>query len=344
MNLSTSSGSSPLARGTLDKCLINISWHRFIPAGAGNTRPCRRPAPTPAVHPRWRGEHSSLPFQAAPTSGSSPLARGTPRNLVFRPLDIRFIPAGAGNTRPAAAAARSIPVHPRWRGEHPTHSRRSASRRGSSPLARGTHLAQHPARRPMRFIPAGAGNTRRGCFLKAAKAVHPRWRGEHGHKKLSIPHPIGSSPLARGTHQKPREKVNQRRFIPAGAGNTSRLSTTSARTTVHPRWRGEHSGIYATASAGAGSSPLARGTLDTPMTHLTGQRFIPAGAGNTPEAKGERNRETVHPRWRGEHPNQAAAEIPSGGSSPLARGTPGQLIHADEQARFIPAGAGNTPG
>ncbi|KHI39108.1 hypothetical protein PU27_24250, partial [Escherichia coli] len=50
-------GLSPLARGTLNHQPDHQLPHRFIPAGAGNTRWIRVLHSTAAVYPRWRGEH-----------------------------------------------------------------------------------------------------------------------------------------------------------------------------------------------------------------------------------------------------------------------------------------------
>ena len=52
-------GSSPPARGTPVRRSSCQLLGRFIPACAGNTRPCRDAAPCRPVHPRLRGEHSS---------------------------------------------------------------------------------------------------------------------------------------------------------------------------------------------------------------------------------------------------------------------------------------------
>ena len=155
----TVSGSSPLARGTPSNRCGPSDVLRFIPARAGNTRPRPASPAAPPVHPRSRGEHFRRYFRHHPPDGSSPLARGTLHLPVPVAAIQRFIPARAGNTLPRSREARSLPVHPRSRGEHPRAARTSAGGGGSSPLARGT-----PVRRPRRagagrFIPARAGNT-----------------------------------------------------------------------------------------------------------------------------------------------------------------------------------------
>ncbi len=173
---------------------------RFIPAGAGNTRAgCRRRSPSP-VHPRWRGEHPIVLWNNAELHGSSPLARGTQHGAGGHAQQARFIPAGAGNT--SAVTARSIrqPVHPRWRGEHADLGPVLPNGTGSSPLARGTQAIKLPVSDAERFIPAGAGNTRRLKYDQVSSPVHPRWRGEHVICISARRNKYGSSPLARGTH------------------------------------------------------------------------------------------------------------------------------------------------
>ncbi len=72
-------GLSPLARGTLQTTNRPGNSHRFIPAGAGNTRIALHYLSDNPVYPRWRGEHAVL---LASAGGGD-----------------RFIPAGAGNTK-----------------------------------------------------------------------------------------------------------------------------------------------------------------------------------------------------------------------------------------------------
>ena len=53
--------------------------------------------------------------------------------------------------------------------------------------------------------------------------------------------------------------------------------------------------------------------------------------------------QSVHPRLRGELRSRPFSEKASGGSSPLARGTPGFQFRVPAGNRFIPACAGNSP-
>ena len=158
--ISTDDGSSPLARGTPISMRCFMVIFRFIPAGAGNTSTKSSTNSNAAVHPRWRGEHLEFEAVVEDAFGSSPLARGTRRTPASCRQVLRFIPAGAGNTRRRAADAIHAAVHPRWRGEHLARSRPPQHGYGSSPLARGTPARCTSVHHKSRFIPAGAGNTR----------------------------------------------------------------------------------------------------------------------------------------------------------------------------------------
>ena len=152
---------------------------RFIPAGAGNTKPPARPPITTPVYPRWRGEHCNSLISDLPRLGLSPLARGTPvpgRGCISI---LRFIPAGAGNTRWIRVLHSTAAVYPRWRGEHAAGQSTGVQIPGLSPLARGTRCGSINWSANPRFIPAGAGNTSRADGINRINSVYPRWRGEH---------------------------------------------------------------------------------------------------------------------------------------------------------------------
>ena len=57
------------------------------------------------------------------------------------------------------------------------------------------------------------------------------------------------------------------------------------------------------------------------MQLILATRFIPAGAGNTLSAPLQTGRQTVYPRWRGEHDYVIEDYGMIAGLSPLARGT-----------------------
>ena len=195
-----------------------------------------------------------------------------------------------------------LAVHPRWRGEHAIARLTMPSRRGSSPLARGTLGLEAVSQIAGRFIPADAGNTWPLAIQLAPPSVHPRWRGEHAGTGSQTAWSSGSSPLARGTRHLIHPHDLAHRFIPAGAGNT--------------RWR------CAPGRSCYGSSPLARGTPDWPRPPFS--------------------HSSVHPRWRGEHVAALHRCAGESGSSPLARGTRRSPADDQCSGRFIPAGAGNT--
>ena len=119
-------------------------------------------------------------------------------------------------------------------------------------------------------------------------------------------------------------------------------STSSARTSVHPRVCGEHERDNDGTADSVGSSPRVRGTHHQRPGATFPRRFIPACAGNTFSAMGYPFRLTVHPRVCGEHCSSAEAIPTCGGSSPRVRGTPGRASHIGRANRFIPACAGNT--
>ena len=315
-------GSSPRARGTLHQLLAVLAGGRFIPASAGNTGGFSGGRPGAAVHPRERGEHSSVVVGAPTRCGSSPRARGTrPRSPAYRPRR-RFIPASAGNTRKRAPAPRGPAVHPRERGEHAPSSSTRSSSAGSSPRARGTHSNTAHQSNQLRFIPASAGNTRACRRCTPRPAVHPRERGEHSPAAHRLRTTSGSSPRARGTRARDALHPAGDRFIPASAGNTRCRRPAGPLGPVHPRERGEHAVEETQWHRVTGSSPRARGTRDGLHKFLADPRFIPASAGNTPCPTSTSARMAVHPRERGEHIMDNITINGLTGSSPRARGTP----------------------
>ncbi len=139
-------------------------------------------------------------------------------------FNLRFIPAGAGNTLIPHVDAHAVAVYPRWRGEHRGCTIFDGGQRGLSPLARGTLFPGARYYALGRFIPAGAGNTLLCASLIQWAAVYPRWRGEHAQSAILNLQTAGLSPLARGTLKLGDLFGYYGRFIPAGAGNTLNIT------------------------------------------------------------------------------------------------------------------------
>ena len=134
-------GSSPLARGLRGPGEAPGPPSRIIPARAGFTAPRRPPPPARADHPRSRGVYLATPGTCAPSSGSSPLARGLPRRLFVAHVTPRIIPARAGFTSGRYRVSVPKRDHPRSRGVYGASQRALVKGLGSSPLARGLPTA-----------------------------------------------------------------------------------------------------------------------------------------------------------------------------------------------------------
>ena len=192
-------GSSPRSRGTHQGIGLFPGQVRFIPAVAGNTVDRCAGCDASPVHPRGRGEHQMKQIGYVANFGSSPRSRGTPKNAVTTAAMARFIPAVAGNTVTFSSLVKSIPVHPRGRGEHSAQTARAPMSYGSSPRSRGTPRTAFSSVFACRFIPAVAGNTSAEGSRPVCSTVHPRGRGEHYPLEDFAEAMYGSSPRSRGT-------------------------------------------------------------------------------------------------------------------------------------------------
>ena len=275
-------GSSPRVRGTQDPRDRLQDGFRFIPACAGNSRPNRRHRPQ--------------------TPGSSPRVRGTRTSKKLATPAAWFIPACAGNSNLARARRAPATVHPRVCGE-------------LLPLRQ--HLPEQ-----LRFIPACAGNSPNTNPATTSPTVHPRVCGELRVRGGAGVGEGGSSPRVRGTRRERAQKRQDRRFIPACAGNSAWLALCAGLWTVHPRVCGELHLALALVVAETGSSPRVRGTRGS-RTRCS-------------------RRVAVHPRVCGELIAVPRFAFPIAGSSPRVRGTRPRGRSSSPADRFIPACAGNS--
>ena len=214
-----------------------------------------------ADHPRSRGVYVYVSLGNMTLEGSSPLARGLRETPPRRRCLRRIIPARAGFTFGEVGDGLSL--------------------LGSSPLARGLPLRRRRLPGHQGIIPARAGFTPRRPSARQPRPDHPRSRGVY----VGVDHPHdageGSSPLARGLqHPRPLGRV-QHGIIPARAGFTSTTCLGATLAGDHPRSRGVYRRPSARLRTTRGSSPLARGLLETQRAQTRAVRIIPARAGFT---------------------------------------------------------------
>ena len=265
--------------------------------------------------------------------------------------------------------------HPRVGGEHDSGSLTLARINGSSPRGRGTRTSRNHCRlqvgssprgrgtplqylsmfRPIRIIPAWAGNALPRMAVSSPVTDHPRVGGEHpasplrilcsiGSSRVGGEHglragvaslQVGSSPRGRGTRITTKRGGDSDRIIPAWAGNTGGVGRQNPPEPDHPRVGGEHSFASQCAVTTAGSSPRGRGTREAGQVgssprgrgtrrgeseSLRARRIIPAWAGNTISAHSAASSRSDHPRVGGEHFVWLDVKYCTAGSSPL-RGT-----------------------
>ena len=152
----------------------------------------------------------------------------------------------------------------------------------------------------------------------------------------------GSSPLARGLPTRITPCFGMLRIIPARAGFTTVSVQQSACHWDHPRSRGVYCVVRRLRSRILGSSPLARGLLDSIICLSNNSGIIPARAGFTVPLIFTQSRSRDHPRSRGVYDSTTGYTALPTGSSPLARGL--RMSSGPEIAagRIIPARAGFT--
>ena len=294
-------GSSPLTRGKRERRPDQLIVDRLIPAHAGKTSSVQAAAPPMRAHPRSRGENSCESLMVSWVGGSSPLTRGKPTTSRKGSGPSRLIPAHAGKTRRARRYGRSVPAHPRSRGENAFRRPVVNHDVGSSPLTRGKRLRSRRTRAARRLIPAHAGKTAVSVAVWVSGSAHPRSRGENRATGSSARRGRGSSPLTRGKPLLDRAAKTRERLIPAHAGKTADHWIAILFTPAHPRSRGENGRPLDRHTLYSGSSPLTRGKQGRRGRGLRGYRLIPAHAGKTHPRWRPTAPESAHPRSRGEN-------------------------------------------
>ena len=260
------------------------------------------------------------------------------------PREPGIIPARAGFTTRTALWPPTPTDHPRSRGVYVLRGVDGPVRWGSSPLARGLHVWVEEASDEAGIIPARAGFTATSGCTTTRAPDHPRSRGVYPHRDSDCARDCGSSPLARGLRLGGAGHERAGGIIPARAGFTPDRAVAESVREDHPRSRGVYTWQPGTATAGLGSSPLARGLLPVKVGGRVTARIIPARAGFTSARTSLRSWFQDHPRSRGVYISDHTDAWRRPGSSPLARGLHCQQSLVTCRYGIIPARAGFTGG
>ena len=274
-------GSSPRVRGKRRFCTSMSAPNRIIPARAGQT-PWSCPGRTGwSDHPRACGANGWLPVEDRHNAGSSPRVRGKLRPLPRVRGGVRIIPARAGQTARCCWITTCSPDHPRACGANMDLTIANAYRPGSSPRVRGKRETGREKTRRNRIIPARAGQTRWCPPWRSLYPDHPRACGANGWLPIEDRYNTGSSPRVRGKREALHEHPARFRIIPARAGHTGLVSSSSVWRTDHPRACGANSGVFTLSANISGSSPRVRGKRVELWLFRIHRRIIPARAGQT---------------------------------------------------------------
>ena len=294
-------GSSPHARGALQRENVVEKQLGIIPACAGSTMTLGTPMVGVGDHPRMRGEHTACTAPSLTRGGSSPHARGALCPLCGWGTLPGIIPACAGSTSCRATTTSRRRDHPRMRGEHTKSGLSGMVLPGSSPHARGAQINATRRCGQNGIIPACAGSTPTRSISRLWTWDHPRMRGEHTSKRRVRSGTRGSSPHARGALGYVHRQLLDAGIIPACAGSTHSSVPGSMSCRDHPRMRGEHRVDEGERACSLGSSPHARGARAPPPQTQPVIRIIPACAGSTSGRAVRGCNWRDHPRMRGEH-------------------------------------------
>ena len=217
--------------------------------------------------------------------------------------------------------------HPRSRGVYTCGTVSTISDGGSSPLARGLPDSGAGPGGGVGIIPARAGFTTKNILAIFGHPDHPRSRGVYTASGPFGPLSAGSSPLARGLPQRGRREPPPSGIIPARAGFTPESRTAPHGTWDHPRSRGVYIEVTLDRQIAVGSSPLARGLREKVVVGSLHPGIIPARAGFTRSPRRGAHQLKDHPRSRGVYVRNRPDGCCPQGSSPLARGLRGRIVH-----------------
>ena len=227
--------------------------------------------------------------------------RGKQSVYVFRQLNLRITPAGAGKTAPGKRQPFECRDHPRRCGENRAFCGRYGAAEGSPPQVRGKLCGRLSISALVRITPAGAGKTYPRLPMQSVFRDHPRRCGENQSPTLRPRGFGGSPPQVRGKLQVRKFAHISLRITPAGAGKTPSALFVVLSAWDHPRRCGENVNSPVQRLFATGSPPQVRGKHSNGFGQDGWWRITPAGAGKTWGASDVSIVSRDHPRRCGEN-------------------------------------------
>ena len=209
--------------------------------------------------------------------------RGNPVPVSRASARCRSIPAHAGQPPASPVRLAGLPVYPRACGATWMTAESRGSSRGLSPRMRGNLLAASGQSLPMRSIPAHAGQPLTPCCRPCRNSVYPRACGATHVTEEDDSQLEGLSPRMRGNQWRTNWKPNNRRSIPAHAGQPMTIICITFLLPVYPRACGATKAYCGIPPSMQGLSPRMRGNRWASAAGSRRVRSIPAHAGQPPE-------------------------------------------------------------
>ena len=235
-------------------------------------------------------------------------------------------------------------VYPRVCGGTRSQRRARLPDQGLSPRVRGNPAGLAQRHHSPRSIPACAGEPDFASDCGEQRQVYPRVCGGTGDVVIDPAAAAGLSPRVRGNHPlylRPNPIV---RSIPACAGEPMPSRQTTPLPSVYPRVCGGTRQPHHPRLPVPGLSPRVRGNPAYNSSGMSGQRSIPACAGEPRWANFRRPRAGVYPRVCGGTGGPGPLTRGRKGLSPRVRGNRGAYSYAQFFRGSIPACAGEPLG
>ena len=214
--------------------------------------------------------------------GLSPRVRGSRVGGGRATVYIGSIPACAGEPYSGNQSRSAKSVYPRVCGGAPSASKSLSAFYGLSPRVRGSPLEELEEAHTVRSIPACAGEPWSRRRSGSGSRVYPRVCGGAALGLGNGQHLAGLSPRVRGSPCHGTRIYNERRSIPACAGEPRSPRSHAGRHGVYPRVCGGATSLPLPCDWLRGLSPRVRGSPGIPVSLAGWRGSIPACAGEPP--------------------------------------------------------------